>query len=184
MTPLVVAALVAVAVVAVVVLGLRLIWTARRLDAVHTRLDLARESLRTQLGARAAVVVEVSGSGVLDPASAVLLADAGRASLSELVAGGGVGAAESDLSRLLREVMDAETVDSLREEVPELVEQLGTLCAKVELGRRILNDQVVRSRDLRDMAHVRLFRLAGHAPPYATVELDADPPPALVPHRI
>ena len=179
---LVTSLIVAVVVAAMLVLGLRLIWTARRLDSFHTRLDLARESLRTQLGARAALCVEIAGSGVLDPASAVLLADSGRAALAELVVDGDVGTAESELSQVLREVVDAETVDGLRAEAPDLADQLATVCAKVELGRRIHNDQVVRCRELRDMAHVRLFRLAGHAPTHATVDLDAVPPAALVPH--
>ena len=173
--------LAAFALAALLLLGLRLIWTARRLDSFHTRLDLARESLRTQLGARAAMSVEIAGSGVLDPASAVLLADAGRAALAELVVNGDVGEVESQLSQVLREVLDAETVAALRAEAPDLVEQLGVVCTKVELGRRIHNDQVVRSRALRQMVHVRMFRLAGHAPAYATVDLDAEPPPALVP---
>jgi len=59
----------------VVVVGAWFSWTATRLDQLHHRVDLGRESLNTQLALRSGVVLELAGSGVLDDPEAVLLSD-------------------------------------------------------------------------------------------------------------
>ncbi len=173
--------LLALAVVVVVALvSARLTWTARRLDRMHHRLDLAREALRTHLSNRAAVAIEVAVSGVLDPASALLLLEAAHEARAVLAADGDLGRSESALSEILRQVCDVETVATLRAQT-SLADDLGDACRKVDLGRRIRNDQVVVARRLRRMRHVRWLRLAGRAPEVTTVEFDAEPPAALGP---
>ena len=57
------------------VVGAWFSWTATRLDQLHHRIDLGRESLNTQLALRSGVVLELVGSGVLDAPEAVLLSD-------------------------------------------------------------------------------------------------------------
>src|SRR4051812_49829449 len=66
---------VAVAVLAVVV-GLWLSWTANRLDGMHHRIDVARETLSAQLLRRSGVTLELAASEALDPASRLVLLDA------------------------------------------------------------------------------------------------------------
>ena len=52
--------------------------TSNRLDRLHARLDATRAALDAQLLRRAAVTLEIAASGLLDPATSVLLACAGH----------------------------------------------------------------------------------------------------------
>ena len=60
----------------VAVLGWYLTFSATRLDRLHARLEGARSALDAQLVRRASVALQIAGSGRLDPATALLLADA------------------------------------------------------------------------------------------------------------
>jgi hypothetical protein len=170
------------AVIAVLVLsGLWLSWTANRLDRMHHRIEVARASLDTQLLRRSGAVVELATSGALDPARSLLLVDAAHeargASANEFEG------AESELSEALRAVFaDAAEVRALREApgIGELLRELAGDCRKVELARRFHNDVVVSARVLRSRRRVRWLRLAGRAADLDTVDLDDEPPAALV----
>jgi hypothetical protein len=161
--------------------GLWLSWTANRLDRMHHRIEVARASLDTQLLRRSGAVVELATSGALDPARSLLLVDAAHeargASANEFEG------AESDLSEALRAVFaDAAEVRALREApgIGELLRELAGDCRKVELARRFHNDVVVSARVLRSRRRVRWLRLAGRAADLDTVDLDDEPPAALV----
>lgn len=160
-----------VVVVALGMLGVWLSWTATRIDRLHHRIDVAHETLRTRLTARSAVAAELATSGVLDPASALLLAEAaGRAGLAER--GEGIDAvAESELSETLRRVVAAGGLD------PAVVAEIAEAGRRVELARRIHNDQVTAARALRERPLVRWLRLAGRATPPVTVDFDDEPVP-------
>ena len=199
----------AVLVVAVVVLVGWLLWVAAsRLDRLHRKVMASRLALDAQLVRRASAAVDLAASGELDPASSVLLAEAAHAvldddadarRLAESVPGltgrdaprprrllGGMAPsralAESDLSATLRSALeDPEDVAELRE-VPAGDELLGTLAAawyRAQLARRFHNEAVAQALRVRGKWWVRLFRLAGHAPMPATVELDDSWPPGL-----
>lgn len=71
-------------VVAVLVLGLWLVWTANRLDKLHLRCAAARATLEEQALRRAVAAQELATSGSLDIASAVLLSDAAVAARGPL----------------------------------------------------------------------------------------------------
>lgn len=160
-----------------VALGLWFSWTATRLDRLHHRIDLARESLSTQLALRSAVVLELAGSGSLDDATSLLLADAAQRARRTPDR-----QAESDLSQALRAVFDdSATTTALRgqEAGRGMADELAAACRKVELARRFLNDQVTSAKALRFRRRVRWFGLAGHAPAPVTVDLDDVPPPGL-----
>jgi hypothetical protein len=160
-----------------VVVGLWFSWTATRLDQLHHRIDLGRESLRTQLALRSGVVLELAGSGSLDVAASLLLADAAQRARRAPD-----GQAESDLSQALRAVFDEPAVvTALRDDEagPGLADELAAACRKVELARRFLNDQVTSAKALRSRRRVRWFGLAGHAPAPVTVDLDDVPPRGL-----
>lgn len=170
-----------VLVAAVVLLGLWLWWTADRLDRMHHRIDVARGTLAALLMRRCGVALELVASDALDPASRLVLLDAAHrarnAGPEELES------AESALSEALRAVFsDDAHVRALRADTASapLVEELAQTCAKVELARRFHNDVVVSARALRSRRLVRWARLAGHAGPLRTVDLDDVPPPALV----
>lgn len=167
--------------VVLLALALWLSWTAHRLDRMHGRLDVARESLRTQLLHRSGTALELATSGALDPARSLLLVDVAheaRAAGPEDLEG-----AESDLSQTLRAVFaDSDEIAHLRSapDTGPLLDELAGDCRKVELARRFHNDLVTSSRMLRSRRRVRWLRLAGRAEEPSTVDLDDQPPPALV----
>jgi hypothetical protein len=167
-------------IVIAVTLLLWLSWTANRLDRMHHRIDVARASLDTHLLRRSGAALELATSGTLDPARSLLLVDAASEARA---AEDDFESAESDLSEALRAVLaDAGEVSALRadEAVGPLLDELAADCRKVELARRFHNDIVVSARALRSRRRVQWLRLAGHAAPLHTVDLDDVPPSALV----
>jgi hypothetical protein len=197
-------------VVGVLVLGtaLYLSMTAGRLDRLHRRIDTARLALDNQLLRRSTVCLEVAASGLFDPVSSALLAEATHAARAEEEYGRARELAESDLSRTLRALLEGvefrhgwvsnevgpvespaddrgdvgggSMIDDLDSGERALLAELAASCRRVELARRFLNDGVRACRQVRKQRMVRWFRLAGHTPWPQTVELDDTPPPALI----
>lgn len=168
---------------AIAALGWWLTWTARRLDRLHHRLDLAEAALVTQLEHRAAVAGELGTSGLLDPASSLLLLDAAAAArpgrFDEDVDVRDTAEEQSRLSQTIRSVFVSEAdLAHLPEDAADLVGSLAAACRKVELARRFHNDQVTATRALRSRRRVRWLALAGRAPAPATIDLDDGVPPA------
>lgn len=142
-------------------LGAYCSWTAGRLDRLHHRVATARASLETELARRAALVVELAGSGVLDPASSLLLLDAAhRARTADCDER---ERAESALTRAIGVTVT---------DVEPWATELGTATRRVQLARRFHNDIVGSARDLRRRRIVTWFHLAGHAPMPTTIELE------------
>lgn len=160
----------------------RLSAVAGRIDRLHHRIELARASLDAQLLRRARAAEALATSGLLDPASAIVLAQAAshcrNTDLEDAVERGIV---ESELSGDLREVfVDPESVAELRAvpEGEELLTDLAASCRQVTLSRRFLNDGVQAARLLRQGRWVRWFRLAGNAPRPEMFEMDDVAPSA------
>jgi hypothetical protein len=142
-------------------------WTAGRLDRLHHRVDLARASLETELSRRSALVAELAGTGILDPASSLLLLDAAhRARTAPLDAPADLEAREQAESALTRAIHATGT------DVEPWAGELSLAQRRVQLARRFHNDIVVSTRDLRHRRLVTWFRLAGHAPMPSTIELE------------
>jgi hypothetical protein len=84
-----------VVVVVVAMLGVYVSWRAGRLDRLHARLEAARAALDVALVRRSSVALEFASSGLLDPATSLLLAsvahDARSAQNGQEGAGGGQG---------------------------------------------------------------------------------------------
>jgi hypothetical protein len=161
------------AVLLLAVLAWYLTWTAARLDRLHARVEGARFALDAQLQRRAAASQQLAISGLLDPASSLLLAqaahDAREAGPEEHEL------RESDLSRALRATLeDPEVAAGLRADPvgAELLGELVSACQRVELARRFHNDAVRGARVVRGKRVVRYLRLAGRAPLPQTVEMD------------
>lgn len=169
----------------VVLVGLAwyLSFTATRLDRLHQRVEGGQAALDAQLVRRAAVTAQLATSGLLDPATAVLLADA--AAGARTVDPGDQAAreaAESTLSRALRAALDQPDVLAALAGDPDGAELLGELtsaCRRVAMARRFHNDAVRAIRVMRRHRLVRLLRLAGHAPLPRTFEMDDTPPAGL-----
>lgn len=140
-------------------LGWRLTWLATRVDRAHHRVERAWAALDAALVRRAQRVAEVAGRDDLDPATALLLSDSAAAVLEPDLDADQREAAESDLSHVI-EVVGLDGVADEQE--------------RASLGRRLHNDAVTTARALRSRPTVRIFRLAGHAPPPRAFEM-ADP---------
>jgi hypothetical protein len=164
---------------AVLVVGY-LNWTASRLDRLHARVEGARAALDAQLLRRSSVCLELATSGLLDPASSVLLAEAAHeARAAEEPAR---QQAESDLTAALGAALpDDATVEMVREEQDgrELLGELEAAIRRVQLARRFHNDAVRATQAVRRRRLVRYLRLAGRAGRPSSFEADDTPPRGL-----
>lgn len=151
-------------------------WTAGRLDRLHHRVATARASLETELAKRSGLVAELAGSGVLDPASSLLLLDA--AHRARLAGDDEREQCESALTRAIAATVGGTTVrpgadgDTTAAELEPWAGELATAMRRVQLARRFHNDIAVSTQELRGRRLVRWFRLAGHAPLPRTIELE------------
>jgi hypothetical protein len=162
---------------AIVVLALYLSWTAGRLDRLHARVEAARSALDAQLVRRSSVAMELATSGLLDPATALLVA--GAAHEAREVGPEEQELAESDLSHALRAVLDQPGQPEVLQATQEgrmLLHELDAASRRVVMARRFHNDAVRATRAVRRKRVVRYLRLAGHAPMPPTFESDDEPP--------
>ena len=163
------------------VAGWYLFFSATRLDRFHGRVEGARSALDAQLVRRASVSLQLAVSGLLDPATSLLLADAAHGARDAEEADREV--AESNLTRALHAALaDPGLAEALDEDPAghELFVELAAASQRVELARRFLNDAVRGARVVRRKRIVRYLRLAGHAPWPPTFEMDDTPPAGLV----
>jgi hypothetical protein len=168
--------------VGLLLLGAYASWTAGRLDRLHHRVESARASLETELARRAALVVELAGSGVLDPASSLLLLDAAHRARTASDTSDSSAASDSSDSSDLSDSWDEEreqresaltrAINATGTEVEPWAGELSLAMRRVQLARRFHNDIVVSTRDLRRRRLVSWLRLAGHAPMPVTIELE------------
>ena len=110
-------------------------YSAARLDRLHAKAEGAMSALDAALVRRAEAALELANNGALDPASALLIADAATESIErtteqpvtdDLLDGqhfGGREQVETDLSEALRAALTAEVVPALRERDEELVSE-------------------------------------------------------------
>ena len=151
-------------VAAVAILGVYVSWRAGRLDRLHNRLDAARAALDAALVRRSSVALELASSGLLDPATSLLLAGAAHDARS---AQNGQELPQSDLTRALRAVFSQPGFRSSlngRDGAEELLTELEGAAHQVFLARKFYNDAVATTRAARRRPLVRLLRLAGGAP--------------------
>jgi hypothetical protein len=151
-----------VALATIAILGVYVSWRAGRLDRLHTRLDAARAALDVALVRRSSIALELASSGLLDPATSLLLAgaahDARSACSQELP--------QSDLTRALRAVFGQPGFRSSlngREGAEELLAELEGAAYQVFLARKFYNDAVATTRAARSLPLARMLRLAGGA---------------------
>lgn len=162
-------------------------YTAARLDRLHARVEGSVSALDAQLVRRAEAVMELAHSGVLDPASSMLLAEAATRSLDasdiaeihDEVREHGVDAErariESELTDTVRATLDHDAVQQIRdvpggEAAVRRVEQAGR---RVVLARAFHDDAVRAVRRVRAQPLVRVFRLAGRTSMPQVVDFDS-----------
>jgi hypothetical protein len=149
--------------------------TSNRLDRLHARLDATRAALDAQLLRRAAVTLEIAASGMLDPATSVLLACAAHEARAASGDDTEREVVESRLTLALRAAFD--DPDEARTLAAEpaglaLLAELDAATTKVLLARRFCNDAVTATLAIRRHRLVRWLRLAGHVPPPPFFEMD------------
>ncbi|GIG39776.1 hypothetical protein [Cellulomonas phragmiteti] len=188
------------AVVGVVALLAWLVWIrANRLDRLHRKVGASRAVVDAQLVRRASAAAELATSGLLDPASSLVVGEAVWESLTlggagdppagllpadlsdQLSAATVTGAAadraqvESELTAALRVILDDPGEVAALADDPlggRLLDELAASWYRVQLARRFHNEAVAQTQRVRRGGLVRLLRLAGHAPEPRTLELD------------
>ncbi|MFC4562596.1 hypothetical protein ACFO4E_12090 [Nocardiopsis mangrovi] len=170
----------AAAVVLIVLVSGYIQWRASRLDRLHVRVETATAALDAALARRAAAVLELAAAPGLEPASAVLLADA-AVRLRRARDAGERELAESTVSRALRAVMEqpgfgAGLAAAGGDCDGELPAEAEAAAKRVYLARRFYNDAVAATRAARADRLVRALRLAGRAPLPEFFEMDDEPP--------
>ena len=155
-------------VLALVLWGFYVSWRASRLDRLHNRVEAARTALDLALVRRAAAASELASSGLLDPATSLLLADAVRRARQADPAERDL--AESDLTRALRATLGdpdfrKELVgDDGAHGAAELVAEVEAAAQQVFIARKFYNDLAGRTVYARRRPLARVLRLAGSAP--------------------
>lgn len=171
----------------VVVLGIILWDLGHRVDRLHRRVIRSRAVLEAQLVRRAEAAGELAASGVLDPASSLIVGEAAWTAAvhaprlvgsdGDELADAGVerGLAESSLSMALRGAIGNEADQTQLRRDPDataLLDALAHACYRAQLARRFHNDAVIATQHLRRYPWVRAFHLAGRAAMPVTIELD------------
>ena len=166
-------------VAAALLAGVYVSWRAGRLDRLHGRVDMARAALAAALLRRSSVALELASSGLLDPATSLLLAEAAHRARSSTAAGrdddNPRDLAESDLTRALRAAFsqpDFRASLAGKEEADELLAEVESAAHQVFLARKFYNDAVSTTSEARRRPLARLLRLAGNAQPPEYFEMD------------
>jgi hypothetical protein len=157
--------LIVLIVLVLVLWGFYVSWRATRLDRLHNRVEAARTALDLAMERRSSVAYELASSGLLDPATSLLLADAVRRAKEAKPDERDL--AESDLTRALRAAFgQPEFRSSLgdRDGAAELVADVEAAAHQVFIARKFYNDVAARTIDARLRPLARVFRLAGNAP--------------------
>ena len=153
--------------------GVYVSWRAGRIDRLHARVDMARVALDVTLLRRGSVAFELATSGLLDPATSLLLAGAVHEAPAD--GDGPRDLAESDLTRALRAAFSQPGFRSSLsgiEGADELLAEVEAASHQVFLARKFYNDLVGATRDARGRPLARTLRLAGRARAPEFFEMD------------
>jgi len=157
----------------VMISGVYISWRAGRLDRLHNRVETARTALDLAMVRRSSAAYELASSGLVDPATSLLLADAVRRAKDADTAERDL--AESDLTRALRAAFGQPgfraELDG-KEGAKELVGDVEAAAHQVYIARKFYNDVAARTIDARRRPLARVFRLSGNAPPPEFFEME------------
>lgn len=148
-------------VLAIVLIGWYLSFSASRLDRLHHRVETSWATLDSLLQQRASLAHQIVLVSNLDPAISYLISSSAAAARDANILER--SAAESVLSQALKLVQNAALDNSLQ--LPsELLVELSDISSKVKLAINIHLESVNATRNVRSKPLIRLFRLAGKAP--------------------
>ena len=150
-----------VIVLAILLIGWYLSFSASRLDRLHHRVETSWATLDSLLQQRAALALQIVAESNLDPATAYLIStsaiSARNANIIER------SAAESVLSESLK-LVQTTALDFSFEMPTELLVEMADLTNKVKMAINIHLEAVNATRNVRAKLIIRIFRLAGKAP--------------------
>ena len=146
--------IVSLMIIVVLIVGWRLTWLATRVDRANVRAERTWAALDAALVRRAERALELVLMPGIDPATALLVADAANAALDTQLSRQDRERAESDLSHVL---------DAVGPMLPSECSRLESECARASICRRLHNDAVATALSLRRRYTVRVLQLAGHA---------------------
>jgi hypothetical protein len=159
-------------VAAALFVGVYVSWRAGRIDRLHARVDMARAALDATLLRRSSVAQELASSGLLDPATSLLLAGAVHGTR------GGErprDLAESDLTRALRAAFSQPGFRASlngKEGADELLAEVEEAAHQVFVARKFYNDLAAATRDARRRPLARILHLSGRAAAPVFFEMD------------
>jgi hypothetical protein len=169
-----------IVIAAALLVGVYVSWRAGRIDRLHARVRIARAALDVALLRRSSVALELASSGLLDPATSLLLAGAAHEARGSAWGDERDGErprdlAESDLTRALRAAFsqpDFRSSLSGKDGADELLGEVEAASHQVFLARQFYNDAVSATQDARRRPLARLLRLAGNADMPQFFEID------------
>jgi hypothetical protein len=164
-----------IVIAAALFIGVYVSWRAGRIDRLHARVEMARAALDVTLLRRSSVALELATSGLLDPATSLLLASAVHGTRDSASTGRPRDLAESDLTRALRAAFsqpDFRASLSGKEGADELLAEVESAAHQVFLARKFYNDVVAATREARRRPLARILRLSGRAPAPEFFEMD------------
>jgi hypothetical protein len=164
---------IAIVVAAALLIGVYVSWRAGRIDRLHTRVDMAQAALDATLVRRSSVALELATSGLLDPATGLLLASAVHGTKD--ITSRPRDLAESDLTRALRAAFsqpDFRASINGKEGADELLAEVEAAAHQVFLARKFYNDVVAATREARHRPLARVLRLSGRARAPEFFEMD------------
>jgi hypothetical protein len=149
-------------IIVALIAGWRITWLATRVDRANARAERTWAALDAALVRRAQRALELVLTPDIDPATALLVADAAAAALEPNLSRPDRERAESDLSHVL---------DAVGPTLLAPTSRLDSERARASICRRLHNDAVATALSLRRRHTVRILSLAGHAPEPRTFEM-------------
>jgi hypothetical protein len=162
-----------IVIAAALFIGVYVSWRAGRIDRLHARVDMAQAALDATLLRRSSAALELATSGLLDPATSLLLASAVHGTKDSAYRPRDL--AESDLTRALRAAFsqpDFRASINGKEGADELLADVETAAHQVFLARKFYNDVVAATRLARSRPLARVLRLSGRAQAPEFFEMD------------
>jgi len=164
---------IAIVIAAALFIGVYVSWRAGRIDRLHARVDMAQAALDATLLRRSSLALELATSGLLDPATSLLLAAAVHGTKD--ITSRPRDLAESDLTRALRAAFsqpDFRASINGKEGADELLAEVEAAAHQVFLARKFYNDVVAATRLARSRPLARVLRLSGRAQAPEFFEMD------------
>ena len=164
---------IAIVIAVALFIGVYVSWRAGRIDRLHARVDMAQAALDATLVRRSSVALELATSGLLDPATGLLLASAVHGTKD--ITSRPRDLAESDLTRALRAAFSQPGFRSSlsgKEGADELLAEIEEAAHQVFVARKFYNDLAALTREARRRPLARILHLSGRAPAPAFFEMD------------